>query len=37
MGRCKDGVCVTVDGEFHSVDSDKVDEFFDTVVLPALK
>lgn len=37
MGRCKDGICVTVDGEFHSVDSDKVDEFFDTVVLPALK
>ena len=37
MGRCKDGVCVTVDGEFHSVDPDKVDEFFDTVVLPALK
>ena len=37
MGRCKDGVCVTVDGEFHSVDSVKVDEFFDTVVLPALK
>lgn len=29
MGRCQEGVCVTVDGEFHSVSPDTVGEFFD--------
>ncbi|MCI8733634.1 MAG: (2Fe-2S) ferredoxin domain-containing protein [Clostridia bacterium] len=36
MGRCREGVCVTVDGEFHSVKPDSVGEFFDTYVLGAL-
>ncbi|MGM9664307.1 MAG: (2Fe-2S) ferredoxin domain-containing protein [Eubacteriales bacterium] len=29
MGRCQEGVCVTVDGEFHSVSPDTLEEFFD--------
>lgn len=29
MGKCQQGVCVTVDGEFHSVTPDTVDEFFE--------
>ncbi len=33
MGNCQMGVCVTVDGEFHSVIPDTVDEFFETQVL----
>ena len=28
MGTCQQGVCVTVDGDFHSVTPDTVDEFF---------
>lgn len=32
MGKCQQGVCVTVDGEFHSVTPDTVDEFFATNV-----
>ena len=28
MGQCQQGVCVTVDDEFHSVTPDSVDEFF---------
>ena len=28
MGKCQQGVCVTVDDEFHSVTPDKVSEFF---------
>lgn len=32
MGRCQEGVCVTVDGEFHSVSPDNVKEFFDKEV-----
>lgn len=32
MGRCQEGVCVTVDGEFHSVSPDNVKEFFEKVV-----
>ncbi len=34
MGRCQEGVCVTVDGEFHSVSPDTVDDFFAKEVLP---
>ena len=30
MGRCQEGVCVTVDEEFHSVSPDTVEEFFAT-------
>ena len=32
LGRCQEGVCVTVDGDFHSVSPDTVGEFFDTVI-----
>ena len=32
MGRCQEGVCVTVDGEFHSVSPDNVKEFFEKEV-----
>lgn len=34
MGKCQQGVCVTVDDEFCSVTPDSVDEFFNTHVLP---
>ena len=33
MGNCQEGVCVTVDGEFHSVSPETVDEFFNDNVL----
>lgn len=29
MGKCQQGVCVTVDEEFHSVTIDTTDEFFE--------
>lgn len=29
MGRCQEGVCVTVDGEFYSVSPDTVGAFFE--------
>ena len=29
MGECQQGVCVTVDEEFHSVTPDSVKEFFE--------
>ncbi|MBQ2106587.1 MAG: (2Fe-2S) ferredoxin domain-containing protein [Lachnospiraceae bacterium] len=32
MGECQKGVCVTVDGEFHSVSPETVGEFFETAV-----
>ena len=32
MGECQKGVCVTVDGEFHSVSPETVEEFFNTAV-----
>ena len=28
MGKCQQGVCVTVDEDFHSVTPESVDEFF---------
>ncbi|MBO5743974.1 MAG: NAD(P)H-dependent oxidoreductase subunit E [Clostridia bacterium] len=28
LGKCQQGVCVTVDEEFHSVTPENVDEFF---------
>lgn len=37
MGKCQSGVCVTVDGEFHSVTPDSVEEFFEKEVLVKLK
>lgn len=36
MGKCQQGVCVTVDGTFHSVSPDTVDEFFERFVLSAV-
>ena len=29
MGRCQEGVCVTVDGNFYSVSPDNVKDFFE--------
>lgn len=36
MGRCKEGVCVTVDNEFYSVSPDTVEDFFKNDVLAKL-
>ncbi|MBR5826240.1 MAG: (2Fe-2S) ferredoxin domain-containing protein [Clostridia bacterium] len=33
MGQCQQGVCVTVDGEFHSVSPETVEDFFKTEVI----
>ncbi len=33
MGKCRQGVCVTVDDEFHSVSPDSVDSFFNEKIL----
>ncbi len=33
LGRCQEGVCVTVDGEFHSLSPETVGEFFTNNVL----
>lgn len=33
MGKCQQGVCVTVDDEFFSLTPDSVDEFFSENVL----
>ena len=32
MGKCQQGVCVTVDDTFYSVSPDTVDAFFDEAV-----
>ena len=32
MGKCQQGVCVTVDEEFHSVTPENVEEFFENAV-----
>ena len=29
MGKCQEGVCVTVEDDFHSVSPDNVNEFFE--------
>lgn len=34
MGRCQEGVCVTVDGDFYSVAPESVDDFFRDAVMP---
>ncbi len=36
MGRCQEGVCVTVDDEFHSVTPETVESFFEIAVLAKL-
>ncbi len=33
MGKCQQGVCVSVDGSFHSVSPETVDMFFQNEVL----
>lgn len=33
MGKCQQGVCVTVDDSFHSVTPETIDEFFKNEVL----
>ncbi len=37
MGKCREGVCVTVDGEFFSVTPDSTKEFFEKNILGAVK
>lgn len=37
MGRCQEGVCVTVGDDFYSVSPDNVDEFFNDNVLSVVK
>lgn len=37
MGKCQQGVGVTVDDTFHSVTPDTVDEFFNKEVLAKVK
>lgn len=37
MGQCQKGVCVTVDGELHSLSPDDMEEFFNSHVLGAIK
>ena len=32
LGNCQQGVCVTVDGAFHSVSPENVEEFFATEI-----
>ena len=32
MGKCQQGVCVTVDDVFHSVTPDTVEEFFENYI-----
>ncbi|HCF83181.1 MAG TPA: hypothetical protein DER68_04365 [Ruminococcaceae bacterium] len=34
MGKCQQGVCVTVDDEFYSVSPETVDLFFKENILP---
>ncbi len=33
MGRCSEGVCVTVDGRFYSVTPETAEEFFEKEIL----
>ena len=33
MGKCQQGVCVTVNDDFHSVTPENVEEFFAALVL----
>ncbi|MCR5725961.1 MAG: (2Fe-2S) ferredoxin domain-containing protein [Lachnospiraceae bacterium] len=37
IGKCQQGVCVTVDDEFHSVTPDDVKEFFEEYILKKVK
>lgn len=33
LGRCQEGVCVTVDGDFYSLSPESVNDFFNNTVL----
>ena len=37
MGKCQEGVCLTLDDSFYSVTPETAKEFFETHVLSALK
>ncbi len=37
MGKCQQGVCVTVDEEFHSVSPEGVKTFFEKEILAKVK
>ena len=37
MGKCQQGVCVTVNDEFYSVEPNAVKEFFESTLLPMVK
>ena len=37
MGRCQEGVCVTIGDDFYSVSPESVDEFFANNVLSVVK
>ena len=37
MGKCQQGVCVSVDEEFYSVTPDSVKNFFEENILSVLK
>ena len=37
MGKCQQGVCVTVNDEFYSVTPETVAEFFEKEVLPKVQ
>ncbi len=37
MGKCQNGVCVTVDDAFHSVTPETVGEFFNQQILGKIK
>lgn len=37
MGRCQEGVCVTLDNEFFSVSPDTAKEFFEKQVISRVK
>ena len=37
LGKCQEGVCVTVNDTFHSVSPDNVGEFFEREVLAKVK
>lgn len=37
MGKCQQGVCVTIDDEFHSVTPETVEDFFKKEVLTKVK
>ncbi len=37
MGKCQQGVCVDIDGEFFSVSPDSVKEFFENEIKSKIK